>query len=125
MFMTTLLVVSLADARLRVEMPDLRLDVPAIVGKPTSPTPEGMYLIEKAFSSHLDMKMLMFRREGNVVWAIHPNLPSRKRQMDSSASTDNYLSGGCIGLSPIEFDKLWAVKQPMVLHVHGGKGYGK
>jgi hypothetical protein len=125
MFLTTLLVVSLADARLRVEMPDLRLNVPVIVGKPASPTPEGIYVVEKAFSSHLDMKMLMFRREGNVVWAIHPNLPSRKRQIDSSASVDNFLSGGCIGISPVEFDKLWAVKQSMVLQVHGGKGNGK
>jgi L,D-transpeptidase catalytic domain len=123
--MTTLLVVSLADARLSVKMPDLQLDVPVIVGKPTSPTPEGMYVVEKAYSSHLDMKMLMFRQEGKVVWAIHPNLPSRKRQIDSSAPTDNYLSGGCVGISPIEFEKLWAVKQPMVLQVHGGKTNGK
>jgi hypothetical protein len=123
--MTALLVVSLADARLAVRAPDLQLNIPAIVGRPSAPTPEGMYIIEKAYSSQLNMKMLMFRQEGNVVWAIHPNLPSRKRQLASTPAADNYLSGGCVGISPADFDKIWAVKQPMVLQVHGGKGNDK
>jgi L,D-transpeptidase catalytic domain len=125
MFMSTLIFVSLANARLVVDKPDLQINVPVIVGKPTSPTPEGVYIIEKAYSSYLGSRMLMFRKEGKTVWAIHPNLPSRKKQIDSSAFSDNYLSGGCIGISLNEFEKLWLVKQTIVLQVYGGKVSGK
>ena len=118
MFLSVVLLASLDQATLTVEHPQVAFKAPAVFGKPSTPTPPGIYLLTRGYSKQLDMKLLIFRREDNSVWAIHPNLKSRTHQIKSETSTDNYLSGGCIGLDDATFDKLWAVKQPMVLQVY-------
>jgi hypothetical protein len=121
MFTSVILYVSLADAKLTVSHPELSMTVPVIVGKHSTPTPEGFYLVEKAYSSHLKMNMLVFKKDGKSVWALHPNLVSRKAQINSPSVADNYLSGGCVGVRVNDFERLWSMKQTMVLQVYGGK----
>jgi hypothetical protein len=118
MWFTVLLFVSLDRAELTISHPGIALNAPVVVGKPDTPTPPGIYLITRGYSEQLDMPILIFRREDRAVWAAHPNLPSRTKQIRSPTSTDNYLSGGCIGVEPEIFDKLWAIKQAMVLQVY-------
>jgi hypothetical protein len=120
MFLSLLLSVSLDNARMRVEHPEITLNVPVVVGKSSTPTPEGVYLIEKAYSTHLGGNILVFRREDGFIWAVHPNLPSRRRQLASESSADNKLSGGCIGVDADTFGRLWRQKRAMVLQVHAG-----
>lgn len=115
---TVVLLASLDRGTLFVEHPQLSFKVPAVFGKPATPTPAGIYLIERAHSSKLGMDILVFRREGNAVFAIHPNLKSRQRQLESGTPADNFLSGGCIGVEDSVFEKLWGVKQTMVLQVY-------
>jgi hypothetical protein len=118
MFLSVVLLASLDKGTLFVEHPQVSIKAPAVFGKPATPTPEGVYLLTRGYAKQLDMKVLIFRRDGNDVWAIHPNLPSRTKQIRSPTSADNYLSGGCIGVEPEIFDKLWAIKQAMVLQVY-------
>lgn len=120
MFLSVLLSVSLDNAQLRVEHPEITLSVPVVVGKPSTPTPEGVYLVEKAYSTFLGGNILMFKREDGFIWAVHPNLPGRRRQLASESPADNRLSGGCIGVDADTFDKLWRRKETMVLQVHAG-----
>jgi hypothetical protein len=120
MFLSVLLVASVDRAEVTVEHPELAFRIPAIFGKPATPTPEGLFLVTRGYSKQLDMRLLIFRRENGAVWAIHPNLPYRAKQIRSTTSTDNFLSDGCIGVEQKVFDKLWAIKQPMVLQVYGG-----
>lgn len=121
MFVSVVLYVSLADAKLTISHPELSMVVPVVVGKPSTPTPEGFYLLEKAYSTHLKTNMLVFKKDGKLVWALHPNLASRRAQINSSSPADNYLSGGCVGVRQEDFNRLWSMKQTMVLQVYGGK----
>ena len=118
MFLSVVLLASLDKATLFVEHPQVAFKAPAVFGKPATPTPEGVYLLTRGYSKQLGMKLLIFRREDGMVWAIHPNLKSRTKQIKSETSTDNYLSAGCIGVEDEVFDKLWGIKQQMVLQVY-------
>jgi hypothetical protein len=117
-YLSVVLLVNLSNATLFVEHPQVAMKVPVVVGKPSTPTPEGVYLVEKAYSTKLATNMLIFKRDANSVWAIHPNLKHRTKQLESETPGDNELSGGCIGISQEKFDKLWAIKQQMVLQVY-------
>lgn len=118
MFLSVVLLASLDKGEVFVEHPQVALKAPAIFGKPATPTPPGIYPVTRGYSKQLDMKLLIFRREDGMVWAIHPNLPSRAKQIKSSTPADNYLSGGCIGVEQKVFDTLWGIKQQMVLQVY-------
>jgi hypothetical protein len=121
MFLSIVALVNLDTATLTVEHPELAIEAPVVVGKPTTPTPEGLYVIEKAYSSYLNMPILIFRKDDDGIYAIHANIPSRHRQLASPTIADNRLSGGCIGVSSAEFDKLWRSKRVIVLQVYRGK----
>ena len=118
MFLSVVILASLDRGTLFVEHPQVAIKAPAIFGKPATPTPPGVYLVTRGYSKQLDMKLLIFRREDGAVWAIHPNLKSRTKQIKSETPTDNYLSGGCIGVEAEVFEKLWNVKQTMILQVY-------
>lgn len=118
MFLSVVLLVSLDKASLFVEHPSMTLRTPVVVGKPNTPTPTGIYLLEKAYSSKLKMRLLVFRRDEGVVYAIHPNLKSRESRLQSAGKGDNYLSAGCIGISEKEFNRLWDIKSTMILQVY-------
>lgn len=117
-FLTLLILVNLDRAELTVEHPQLNIKAPVIIGKPSTPTPVGVYLVKRGYSKQLGMRLLIFRREDNTVWAIHPNLPGRKAALESSDIGDNRLSGGCIGVSDKYFDLLWQNKTSIVLQVY-------
>lgn len=118
LFLTIAIAASLDKSEVSVEHPELTFRAPAIFGKPSTPTPTGVYLIRKAFSQKLNMPILIFREDESGVYAIHPNLKSRNKYLASPEITDNKLSAGCIGISDKYFDKLWATKQPIVLQVY-------
>jgi L,D-transpeptidase catalytic domain len=118
MFLSVLLVASVDKAEVTVEHPELAFRIPAIFGKPSTPTPVGVYLVKKGYSKKLDMRILIFRRDDSGVYAIHPNLKSRNKYLDSPETVDNKLSAGCIGISDKYFDLLWTTKQPIVLQVY-------
>lgn len=121
MFLSIVALVNLDTATMTVQHPEIAFEVPVVVGKPTTPTPEGLYILEKAYSSYLDMPILIFRKEDKVLYAIHRNMPTRHRQLTSATASDNMLSGGCIGISGDEFDKLWRAKRVIVLQVYRGR----
>jgi len=118
MFLSVVLLVNLDKASIFVEHPQIAFKAPVVIGKPSTPTPEGVYLLEKAYSTKLKMPILIFRRDESGVYAIHPNLKSRTNQIVSAAPEDNKLSAGCIGIQDKEFEKLWSIKQPIVLQVY-------
>lgn len=118
MFLSVVLLASLDKGTVTVEHPQVSIKAPAVFGKPSSPTPEGVYLIQKGYSKSLNTNVLIFRRDDSGIYAIHPNLPNRTPQLKSAGVSDNYLSKGCIGVDQKVFDKLWAVKQTMVLQVY-------
>lgn len=118
MFLTVVVYVSLFDARVSVEHPDISFKAPVVVGKASTPTPTGVYVLEKMYSSYLDMPILAFKREGKTIYAIHPNLSSRDRALRSATPDDNRLSAGCIGMDVKLFDKLYKSKMPLVLQVY-------
>jgi hypothetical protein len=109
---------SLDKGTLFVEHPNVAMKVPAIFGKPATPTPPGVYLITRGYSKQLDLKLLIFRREDGATWAIHPNLKSRERALADPDPNARRLSAGCIGIEQEAFDKLWAVRETMVLQVY-------
>lgn len=121
MFLSVVILVNLDKATAFVENPQVAFKAPVVIGKPSTPTPEGVYLLEKAHSSKLNMPMLIFRRDESGIYAIHPNLESRTHQINSETDRDNRLSAGCIGMRQKEFDKLWNTKEAMILQVYGGK----
>jgi hypothetical protein len=120
MFLSIVVLVNIDQATVFVENPQLAFKAPVVVGKPSTPTPEGVYVLEKAYSTKLKMNMLVFKRDESGVYAIHTNLPSRTDQIDSETTKDNKLSAGCIGMRQKEFDKLWNQNQTMILQVYGG-----
>lgn len=117
MLLSVVALVSLDKATIFVEHPEISIQAPVVIGKPSTPTPEGIYLLEKATHAKLG-RLLVFRREDNAVWAIHVNLPSRKKALDSESNADNYLSAGCIGVTPEVMNKLWNQKQQIILQVY-------
>jgi hypothetical protein len=118
MFLTVMVYVNLFDAKVSVEHPDVSFKAPVVVGKALTPTPTGVYVLEKMFSKQLNMPILAFKREGKTIYAIHPNLPSREKALKSETSDDNRLSAGCIGMDVKLFDKLYKSKRPLVLQVY-------
>lgn len=120
MFLSIVVLVNIDQATVFVENPQVSFKAPVVIGKPSTPTPEGVYVLEKAYSTKLGMNMLVFKRDESGVYAIHPNLQSRIHQINSETNKDNRLSAGCIGMRPKEFDKLWSQKQTMILQVYGG-----
>lgn len=120
MFLSVVVLVNLDTATMVVRHPEMAFETPVVAGKPATPTPEGIYVLEKAYSATLDMPILIFRKDENIIYAIHSNLPSRQRNLQSLTITDNRLSGGCIGIEQKQFDKLWQSKKTMVLQVYGG-----
>lgn len=117
MFLSIVLLVNLNTAQLFVEHPELKMKIPVVVGKESTPTPQGIFLVERATHARLG-RLLVFRKEDNAVWAIHENLPSRKSRLESGSHRDNYLSNGCIGVSKPVMDKLWATKQTIILQTY-------
>jgi hypothetical protein len=120
MFLSIVVLVNIDQATVFVENPQVAFKAPVVIGKPSTPTPEGVYVLEKAYSTYLKMNMLVFKRDESGVYAIHPNLPSRTDQINSETTKDNKLSAGCIGMRQKEFDKLWNQNQTMILQVYGG-----
>ena len=120
MFLSIVVLVNIHQATAFVENPQVSFKTPVVIGKPDTPTPEGIYLLEKAWSKKLNMPILIFKRGESGLYAIHPNLKSRTNQINSETIRDNNLSAGCIGMREKEFDKLWSQKQPIVLQVYGG-----
>lgn len=118
MFLSVMLSVSLDRSTMKVEHPELAFEVPVITGKAQTPTPPGVYLVKRGYSKMLGMRILIFKRDDSGVFAVHPNLKSRTKYLDSIETTDNKLSAGCIGISDKYFNLLWATKQPLVLQVH-------
>jgi hypothetical protein len=119
MWLSVVLLASLDRGTLFVEHPEISMKVPAIFGKPATPTPPGVYELRKGFSTQLNMRLLIFRREGQDVYAIHPNLPGRAKQIRDPDVSKKFLSGGCIGLEQEAFDKIWNIKrQTLILQVY-------
>lgn len=116
-FLSVLILASINGGTIHVEHPEVAFKTSAIFGKPSTPTPEGVYLVSKATHAKLG-RLLIFKQEGNSVWAIHENLRSRSMELRSSTPSDNYLSNGCIGVAGTVMDKLWASKQALVLQVY-------
>lgn len=110
MLKTVVLLASLQDASLTIHDNPAPITVPVIYGKPSSPTPEGFYVISKGYARNIRGRVLIFRREGSQVWAIHENLASRSQQLKTPGKHDNYLSGGCIGVDRETFNRLWAME---------------
>jgi hypothetical protein len=114
-FLTTVAEVDLTTATLSA--PAIELSVPAITGRDATPTPEGIYLLRRAHSAQLKMDILIFMQDGREVWAVHPNLPTRARALQSGSTQGRRLSAGCVGIAPEAFAALWARKGEIVLHV--------
>lgn len=117
-YLSVVLLASLDRGTLFVEHPQLTFKVPAVFGKTGSETPSGVYLVSRGYSKRLDMKLLIFKKEDNSVWAIHPNLASRERALDDPDPKARRLSAGCIGIDQATFDRLWNVRETMVLQVY-------
>lgn len=117
-FLSIMLSLSLDKARLSSDTPGFVFDEPAIIGKPATPTPVGVYILKRGYSTRLGMRILIMHRGDDGIVAIHPNLKSRERQIKSPSDTDNRISGGCIGVDAELFDRLWAARHEMVIQVH-------
>jgi hypothetical protein len=117
MLLSVVVLVELHNATLKVDHPELQINTPVIVGRKATPTPTGIYMLKKAYSTKLNMPVLVFMQDGNEVWAIHPSLVSRTKQLQSVEVEDNSLSAGCIGISDAQFDRLWNQKQTLILQV--------
>lgn len=118
LFLSLVVLVSLDNATMVIKDSDGAITAPVVIGKPSTPTPEGVYLIEKAYSTQLKQNILVFKKDEDAVTAIHVNLKKRTPQLKSSDYRDNKLSNGCIGVSEDIFNKLWKHKQPIVLQVY-------
>lgn len=118
MFLTLVVLADLKSATLRVEHPEFKMETPVVIGKSSTPTPIGVYLLRRAYSTQLRSDVLVFMKDGNEVWAIHPNLRSRAKQLASETPDDNDLSNGCIGIGQSDFDRLWDSSKEMVLQVY-------
>lgn len=113
-----MVLVSLDKATITIENPEGAITAPAVIGKPSTPTPEGVYIAKRVYSEHLKQNILMFKEDDEGVTAIHVNLKKRAPQLKSSDHRDNRLSAGCVGVSQEVFDMLWKSKQPIILQVY-------
>lgn len=118
LFLGLVVLVDLKAATLKVDHPELRLEAAAVVGKPATPTPVGVYALRRAHSSRLGMDILVFHKDGQAIWAIHPNIRSRARQLATPTPADNALSNGCIGIDAATFDRLWDTDHELVLQIY-------
>jgi len=118
LFFGLVVLVDLKAATLKVDHPEFQLDTPVIVGKDATPTPPGIYSLNRAHSSRLGMDILVFIKDGQEIWAIHPNIRSRARQLATPTPADNALSNGCIGIDAAAFDQLWQTDHELVLQVY-------
>ena len=118
MFLSVVVLVNLDNATMVVRHPELAFETPVVAGKPATPTPEGVYVLEKAYSATLDMPILIFRKDDNLIYAVHSNLPSRQRNLQSLTITDNKLSAGCIYIEQKQFDNLLNINKTIVMQVY-------
>lgn len=117
MFKAVVLLASLQDASLTIMDNPAPITVPVIYGKPNTPTPVGLYVITKGYARNIGGRVLIFRKDGADIWAIHENLASRSAQLKTPGKHDNYLSGGCIGIDKATFNRLWA-HEKLILQVY-------
>jgi hypothetical protein len=122
MFLSVVLLASISKGEVFVEHPEIAFKSSAIFGKTGTETPVGVYQLEKAFSTRLQRNMLVFRKDDDGVYAIHPTVEvkgqNRQARLNSATPNDNRISNGCINVSQSVFDKLWLVKQPIILQVY-------
>ena len=111
MFLSVLIYASLNKSTVFVEHPQVSMNVPAIVGKVSTPTPTGVFEVRRAFSPRLNSNILIFKQDDSGVYAIHPVVDVKGQNRRLALVQDNpnirKLSGGCINLDKLHFDKLW------------------
>lgn len=122
MFLSVVLLASINKGTLTVDHPEVAFNSNAIFGKTGTETPVGIYMLEKAYSTRLKRNMLVFRKEDDGVYAIHSVIEvkgqNRQARLDSTTPVDNRISNGCINIPQNVFDKLWAIRQQIVLQVY-------
>lgn len=122
MFLSVVLLASINKGEVFVEHPEVAFKSNAIFGKTGTETPVGVYVLEKAFSTKLQKNMLVFRKDDDGVYAIHPTIQvkgqNRQARLDSATPIDNKISNGCINIPQNIFDKLWSIKHPIILQVY-------
>lgn len=121
-FLSVVVLASINKGEIFVEHPDVAFKTSAIFGKHGTETPVGIYVLQKAYSTRLNKNMLVFRKDDDGVYAIHPTVDvkgqNREARLSSATPDDNRISNGCINISQEAFDKLWKTKQPLVLQVY-------
>jgi hypothetical protein len=122
MFLSVVLLASINKGEVFVEHPEIAFKSSAIFGKTGAETPVGVYVLEKAYSTKLKKEMLVFRKDDDGVFAIHSTVDvkgqNRQARLDSATPDDNRISNGCINVPQNVFDKLWSIKQPIILQVY-------
>lgn len=106
-----------SEARLISHSQPLVFNEAAILGKPNTPTPVGVFTLSKAYSTKLKSNILIFKHNERGIWSIHPNLVSRTAKLNSPTIKDNYASAGCIGIDPAAFNKLWHLNSAITLKI--------
>lgn len=122
MFLSVVLLASINKGEVFVEHPEVAFKSSAIFGKTGTETPVGVYVLEKAYSTKLKKEMFVFKKGDDGVFAIHSTVDvkgqNRQARLDSATPDDNKISNGCINVPQNVFDKLWAIKQPIILQVY-------
>lgn len=122
MFLSVVVLASINKGTVFVEHPEMAFKTNAIFGKTGTETPVGIYVLERAYSTRLGKNMLVFRKDDDGVYAIHPTVEvkgqNREARLNSATPDDNRISNGCINIPQEAFDKLWSVKQQIVLQVY-------
>jgi lipoprotein-anchoring transpeptidase ErfK/SrfK len=127
------IVVDLDSHRVRLlELGTVKLDVPAIVGRPETPTPAGHFfvtMLQPGPTAGYGEKVLVlsahsetidnWQGSGDAVTAIHGPL-GNEASVDRAGATSN----GCVRVHLVDLDALAAVVPPgaPVDIVHGGNG---
>ena len=117
-FLTIVILASVNRGEIVVEHPEVGIKSPAVFGKPATPTPTGIYTLDKFYSTKMKQNILVFRQDESGVYAIHANLKGRTPHLQSATPLDNFLSNGCIGVDQKTFDRLWDQKQQLILQVY-------
>jgi hypothetical protein len=121
-FLSVVILASINRGEVSVEHPEVAFKTPAIFGKTGTETPTGVFLVQKAYSTHLKRNILVFMQDGDAVYAIHSTVPvkgqQREARLASASPMDNRISNGCINIDKRAFDKLWNVKKPLILQVY-------
>jgi L,D-transpeptidase catalytic domain len=122
MFLSVVVLASINKGQVFVEHPEIAFKTNAIFGKHGTETPVGVYVLEKAFSTRLNKNILIFRKDEDGVFAIHPVVDvkgqNRQARLQSVSVDDNRISNGCINISQEAFEKLWNTKQNLILQVY-------